>query len=121
MQNLHDLLAQEAADETERDGDRAAAVEAHAGLLELLRAIAEQSPGEWRSRAACRGMDVEMFHKPGERVRNAAIATCRACPVQSECLAWVLSIPGDQDKAGIYAGTTWQERRQLRRQRADAA
>jgi WhiB family transcriptional regulator, redox-sensing transcriptional regulator len=124
MQNLHDLMAQEAAEQLERDETRGVAMGVMAGLYQLLHTVAEQSPGDWSRRAACRGMDTDLFHKTGERLRNQAISVCRTCPVKPDCLAWVLSLPQDQDKSGIYAGTDPAQRREMRRKSvsdADAA
>jgi hypothetical protein len=74
-------------------------------------------PGQgWRGRAACRGVDPELFFPAAERgpVRAvqvaAAKAVCAGCPVRAECLAEALArIP-----YGIAGGLTENERRRLR-------
>jgi Transcription factor WhiB len=74
-------------------------------------------PGRgWRARAACRGVDPELFFPAAERgpVRAvqvaAAKAVCAGCPVRTECLAEALArIP-----YGIAGGLTENERRRLR-------
>jgi hypothetical protein len=74
-------------------------------------------PGRgWRARAACRGVDPELFFPAAERgpVRAvqvaAAKAVCAGCPVRAECLDEALArIP-----YGIAGGLTENERRRLR-------
>jgi hypothetical protein len=74
-------------------------------------------PGrEWRSEAACRGSDPELFFPTAEadQARKgqvaAAKAVCARCPVRQECLTEALArIP-----YGIAGGLTEQERRRLR-------
>ena len=82
-------------------------------------------PGRgWRARAACRGVDPELFFPAAERgpVRAvqvaAAKAVCAGCPVRAECLDEALArIP-----YGIAGGLTEDERRDLaRRSRPVAA
>lgn len=70
----------------------------------------------WRDRAACRGMDPELFFPAGESGPMhdaqvaAAKAVCAGCPVRAVCLAEALArIP-----YGIAGGLTEQERRRLR-------
>ena len=80
---------------------------------------------EWRSRAACLGVDPELFFPAAETGPvydaqvSAAKAVCRPCPVRAECLAEALTrIP-----YGIAGGLTEDERRALGRRpgRADSA
>lgn len=72
---------------------------------------------EWTERAACRGLDPELFFPIGtvgpalEEVSEAK-AVCRRCPVRSECLDWALRMG---EAHGIWGGTTPEERRFLRR------
>jgi hypothetical protein len=71
----------------------------------------------WRSRAACRDVDPELFFPTAEsgparhaQVR-AAKAVCARCPVRAQCLTEALArIP-----YGIAGGLTEHERRTLRR------
>lgn len=68
----------------------------------------------WRSRAACRGMDVNLFH-PGEgKTRKAVLDTCRGCPVRLECLeeARRCETPWE-GRQGIWGGLTPGQRRRL--------
>jgi WhiB family transcriptional regulator, redox-sensing transcriptional regulator len=82
------------------------------GLL-LWRTDAEGT--DWRSRAACRDVDPELFFPLGASDADlpqidAAKRICRTCPVREPCLRWVLST-GD---AGVWGGTTEPERRKHR-------
>jgi hypothetical protein len=70
----------------------------------------------WRSRAACRDRDGELFFPSAEAgparaaQEAAAKAVCSGCPVRTECLDEALArIP-----YGIAGGLTEQERHQLR-------
>ena len=70
----------------------------------------------WRDRAACRGVDPELFFPESSDeplVRGqvaAAKAVCRVCPVRDRCLAdALLRLPH-----GIAGGLTGQERRRVR-------
>jgi WhiB family redox-sensing transcriptional regulator len=82
---------------------------------------------EWRSQAACRSMDPELFFPVVEvgplcaaQIARAK-AVCARCPVQTECLSFALTaLPH-----GVAGGLTAEERRGLaagrRRGRDDAA
>jgi len=68
--------------------------------------------GHWRSAAACRFADPELFFpisdsgKSLEQVAEAK-AVCAGCPVRRECLAFAV---GTQQLYGIWGGTTADER-----------
>jgi len=70
----------------------------------------------WWARAACRGIDPDLFFP--ERGDNAAVAAartvCQGCPVQGACLDYALAICEDR---GIFGGLTGTQRRALRRAR----
>ncbi|HYZ53175.1 MAG TPA: WhiB family transcriptional regulator [Streptosporangiaceae bacterium] len=77
---------------------------------------------DWTGLAACRRPDVdpEWFFPVGDtgpalREVAAAKAVCAGCPVARECLDWALRMG---EAAGIWGGTTPEERRVLRRQLA---
>lgn len=69
----------------------------------------------YRARAACRGLDTELFFPIDERPGSAGVAqataVCAGCPVQAECLAESLAVG---DEFGIFGGLTAAERRALR-------
>jgi len=70
---------------------------------------------DWRSQAACRGIDPDLFFPEGSAgpaLQAAAVAKriCGACPVQARCLRWAL----DHGVGfGIWGGHTENERREL--------
>jgi WhiB family transcriptional regulator, redox-sensing transcriptional regulator len=67
---------------------------------------------DWQKQAACRGLDPELFF-PGSGGRSlTARAVCAACPVADECLDYALRL---NEKAGVWGGTTWTERRKMAR------
>ena len=72
----------------------------------------------WGEQAACHdaGIDPEWFFPlsesgAGTRQVSAAKAVCARCTVAAQCLAWAV-ITGEP--AGIWGGTTPEERRLLR-------
>ena len=67
-------------------------------------------------KAACRGVNPEIFFPgPGKRPDEAK-AVCRRCPVKAECLDDALR--GGWRLEGIWAGLTETERRPLLKARA---
>ena len=73
--------------------------------------------GDWYKQGACRGATDLFFPTTGE-ANSPARAICAACPVREPCLEYALEA---NEKYGIWAGTTEDERRVLRRQRRKAA
>lgn len=72
---------------------------------------------DWRDHAACREMDPDLFFPIGTAGESVvqideARQVCRTCPVCGPCLRWAL----DSGSAGVWGGTTEDERRTLRRQ-----
>lgn len=72
---------------------------------------------DWRHQAACRDVDPEIFFPvgttgPALAQIQAAQSICGTCNVQRECLDWALETGQD---AGIWGGTTEEERREMRR------
>jgi WhiB family redox-sensing transcriptional regulator len=67
----------------------------------------------WQSRAACRGLDPELFY-PGRGHRSVhaeAAELCLTCVVRPACLDHALHF----EETGYWAGTTGRDRRRLRR------
>jgi WhiB family redox-sensing transcriptional regulator len=67
---------------------------------------------DWRTLAACRGTDPELFFPEGVKgpaLQAAARAKwiCAACPVQAQCLDWAATHGA---AFGIWGGRTEQER-----------
>jgi WhiB family redox-sensing transcriptional regulator len=85
----------------------------------LLQRRQDAADMDWRSHAACRGVDPDLFFPLG--TVGASLAqieqakqVCRTCPVSRPCLRWAL----DSGDAGVWGGTTDEERRRRRRSRA---
>jgi WhiB family redox-sensing transcriptional regulator len=68
----------------------------------------------WQRNAACAGGGVKAFFAGASADIDHARAVCHTCPVQAACLQYPL---GDDTLAGVLAGTTERERRELRRAR----
>ena len=74
----------------------------------------------WRTRAACTGIDSDIFYPASEDDADAmeAKAICAVCPVQTSCLEHALA---SREREGIWGGTTERERRRIHRQRRKTA
>ena len=68
----------------------------------------------WVNEAVCATVDPELFFpdKAGAKAFDAK-RVCRVCPVQAPCLEWAL----ENNEVGIWAGTSENQRRMLRRER----
>jgi WhiB family redox-sensing transcriptional regulator len=76
------------------------------------------NPNDWRLRALCAQTDPEAFFPEKGGSARAALAVCAECPVRGECLNHALE---NDERFGVWGGTTERERRRLRRQRQEAA
>jgi WhiB family redox-sensing transcriptional regulator len=70
----------------------------------------------WMPLGACQGEDPELFFPiavqgPALSQISAARAVCRGCAVAVMCLTYAL----ETGQAGIWGGTTWEERRLIPR------
>ena len=74
----------------------------------------------WRSRAACQGLDPTIFYPFSDEDVDAepAKAVCAVCPVRESCLEHAL---GFREKEGVWGGHTERERRRIIRQRRRSA
>ncbi len=77
--------------------------------------FAVRSPG-WMPRGACQGEDPELFFPiatagPALAQVLAAKAVCFRCAVRAACLSYALAT----GQAGIWGGTTQEERHAMRR------
>ncbi len=72
----------------------------------------------WRQKAACRGVDPDIFYPVSEEAAEEARAICRSCPVLETCLEWALS---SRERDGVWGGATERERRRIIRQRRRSA
>lgn len=76
--------------------------------------------GDWRERAACRGMDPELFFpERGDSRRTVPTIrlVCEGCEVRETCLEFALVT---HETHGVWGGKTERERRILRRKRGGA-
>lgn len=71
----------------------------------------------WQDRAACRGLDTELFFPKRGELAGVALATCGECPVRQPCLDHAL---GFAERFGIWGGTSERQRRRLRAARRAA-
>ncbi len=82
-----------------------------AGPFQLTTELA----ADWRIRAACAGYHHALFFPVGDadelRVERA-LEICMTCPVTEECLEYALET---NQRAGIWGGSTEEERKSLRR------
>lgn len=77
--------------------------------------LAEAPTLGWMSQGACRGEDPELFFPiaaagPALAQAGRAKAVCRRCMVRLMCLAYAV----ENGQAGIWGGTTEDERRAMR-------
>ena len=74
----------------------------------------------WRSKAACTGLDPDIFYQPTEDDLDAepAKGVCSTCDVREACLEFALAV---REKDGIWGGATERERRRMIRQRRRTA
>jgi WhiB family transcriptional regulator, redox-sensing transcriptional regulator len=74
---------------------------------------------DWLDRARCLDQDPELFFPIGttglalDQIEDAK-AVCLRCEVRTQCLAWALETAQD---AGVWGGTSEEERRIIRRAR----
>jgi len=72
----------------------------------------------WRNRAACRGLDPDIFYPASDEDSWEAKAVCDTCPVRQPCLEHALSL---REREGVWGGLTERERRRILRQRRKTA
>jgi WhiB family redox-sensing transcriptional regulator len=71
--------------------------------------------GRWTDRAACRGTDTEIFFPANAEEEAEALSICATCPVRAQCLDYAVR---NRETYGIWGGTTPEQRRRMRRERA---
>lgn len=71
----------------------------------------------WTERAACAGMDPNIFFLEHGDSAATARSICASCPVKDECLELGLWQPNDA--FGIFGGTTPRERIEIRKERRE--
>jgi WhiB family transcriptional regulator, redox-sensing transcriptional regulator len=90
--------------------------------VDAPRRPASSGSQDWREHAACRDTDPELFFPignagPGQQQLDRAKQVCAGCQVRTSCLEWALSTG---QEAGVWGGTSEDERRALRRMRQAA-
>ena len=71
----------------------------------------------WRERGACFGSYVEAFFPSRGDPTKPARDICRMCTVTVECLDWAVK---NNERSGVWGGTTERERAKIRRKKLDA-
>ena len=72
----------------------------------------------WQNRAACRGMHPSLFYPERGESKTEAAAVCRTCPVAAECLEYANA---NNERHGIWGGTSERQRLAMRREQRRAA
>ena len=72
----------------------------------------------WRQRAACKGVDPDIFYPTSDEEAEEAKAICATCPVREACLEYALA---NRERDGVWGGATERERRRMVRQRRKTA
>ena len=76
------------------------------------------STASWRKRAACQGIDPEVFFPAEDEYADEAKEICAICPVRQACLEHALA---HREREGVWGGATERERRRIIRQRRKSA
>lgn len=71
----------------------------------------------WWDRAACRGVNPDVFHPNGSIGVEVAQQYCARCPVAADCLEYALT---NGIEAGVWGGKSERERRRIRKERRAA-
>lgn len=85
--------------------------------LAVMASPGYEDRGEWRERALCHGLTDTFFPGTGRKGWNEAQrakAICEACPVGLECLAAALRTQQGFNDLGLWAGTSREDRKELR-------
>ena len=87
-------------------------------VLEEVTLMTAPSAASWRKRAACQGIDPEVFYPVSDEDAEEAKAICAVCPVRQACLEHALA---HREREGVWGGATERERRRILRQRRKSA
>jgi WhiB family transcriptional regulator, redox-sensing transcriptional regulator len=87
-------------------------------VLEEVTLMTALTMATWRKRAACRGIDPEMFFPVTDEEAEEAKAICATCPVREACLEYALA---HREREGVWGGATERERRRIIRHRRKSA
>jgi WhiB family transcriptional regulator, redox-sensing transcriptional regulator len=87
-------------------------------VLEEVTLMTALTMATWRKRAACRGIDPEVFFPVTDEDAEEAKAICATCPVREACLEYALA---HREREGVWGGATERERRRIIRHRRKSA
>ncbi len=101
----------------ERVSSGRAAIDKRVALDMMSELAADADGNPWRDRAACQSVSADLFFpigRTGDAVEHieAAKAVCRTCPVREACLRFAIET---NQEAGIWGGTSEEERDRIRR------
>jgi WhiB family redox-sensing transcriptional regulator len=80
-----------------------------AGIIEAAVALRDGSVANWWELGKCRDIDTAIFFSEDGASDSYAKEICAVCPVKTVCLAYALF---NNERFGIWGGTTAHERRQ---------
>lgn len=83
----------------------------HEGLQLLLDYLGADRP-HWHHRAACRGLDPDLFFPGRGQSTTEARAVCAGCPVRQPCRDFAVT---NGERFGIWGQTSERQRRSIRR------
>lgn len=86
--------------------------------IERRKDVNSQMNLSWRQRAACRGVDPDIFYPVSDEEAGPAKTICAQCPVRESCLEYALA---NRERDGVWGGATERERRRIVRQRRKSA
>jgi len=75
---------------------------------------------DWRKRASCVGEPTSVFfpeNVQSDKRWDTPRGICEKCPVRSDCLKFVLQWEDQEDRWGMFAGLTPNERNLIRNER----
>lgn len=89
---------------------------ANVQVRRLLFEVFNTSDQEWRTRAACRGVNPEFFfpEKGGKNTSAEPKSVCKGCEVRVECLEYAIAA---REPLGIWGGNSRRDREGIVRQR----
>jgi DNA-binding transcriptional regulator YiaG len=75
---------------------------------------------DWTDLAACHG-HARLMEARTRDDEDLALGLCQWCPVQRECLEWVMGLPTRSDPEMVAGGTTYRRRVRMRQRGAGLA
>lgn len=85
------------------------------GQVLHLPAAADSGTSSWREQALCQQTDPELFFPEKGESAVPAKQVCGRCPVQRDCLDYALA---NDERFGVWGGTSELDRRRMRRKGA---